>query len=79
MLHGAGEIRVRVSVESGRVYGEVIDGGGGFVSDVDRRGFDEVGKKGRVIVGALSARWGIHEGSSHVWFELAPDLSLIHI
>lgn len=42
VLHGDGEIRVRVSVENGRVYGEVIDGGGGFVNAVHRRGIDEV-------------------------------------
>ena len=71
VLHGAGEIGLRVSVENGRVYGEVMDGGAGFVNDVRRRGLDEIGKKGLVIVAALSAQWGIHEGSSHVWFE--PD------
>jgi serine/threonine-protein kinase RsbW len=72
VLHGSGEIRLRVTVDDGCVYGEVIDEGGGFVTDVRRRGIDEVGKKGLVIVAALSARWGIHAGSSHVWFELSP-------
>ena len=74
VLHGAGEIRLRVSIENGRVYGEVIDEGSGFVQDVRGRGIDEIGRKGLVIVAALSEQWGIHEGSSHVWFELTPGI-----
>lgn len=76
VLHGAGEIRLRVNAESGRVYGEVVDDGGGFVGDVRNRGMEEIGKKGLLIVAALAEQWGIHEGSSHVWFELAPGLDL---
>lgn len=72
VLHGAGRIRLRVRVEDGRVYGEVVDDGSGFVNDVRGRGIDEVGKRGLVIVAALAEHWGIHEGSSHVWFELTP-------
>ena len=74
VLHGAGEIRLRVSVENGCVYGEVIDDGTGFVQDVRVRGIGEVGGKGLVIVAALAEQWGIHEGSSHVWFELTPRI-----
>ena len=74
VLHGAGEIRLRVSVEDGCVYGEVIDEGTGFVQDVHVRGIDDVGGKGLVIVAALAEQWGIHEGSSHVWFELTPRI-----
>lgn len=70
--HGAGEIRLRVSVENDRVYGEVSDQGTGFVTEVRDRGIDEVGNKGLLIVGTLAERWGIHAGSSHVWFEIAP-------
>ncbi len=71
-LYGAGEIRLRVSVEDGRVFGEVVDQGGGFTEKVRDHGIDEVGNKGLLIVAALAEQWGIHEGSSHVWFELAP-------
>lgn len=71
-LHGVGEIRLRVSIESGRVFGEVSDQGGGFANEVADRGIGEVGNKGLLIVAALAEAWGIHDGSSHVWFELAP-------
>src|ERR1700710_49451 len=70
VLHGTGQIRLRVNVKNGRVYGEVVDEGCGFVNDVRDRGIDEIGKKGLLIVAALVEQWGIHEGSSHVWFEL---------
>jgi anti-sigma regulatory factor (Ser/Thr protein kinase) len=74
VLHGTGDITLRVSVAHGRVYGEVVDEGHGFVNEVRVRGVDEVGKKGLLIVGALAEQWGIHEGSSHVWFELRPEV-----
>ena len=70
-LYGLGEIRLRVSVEDGRVFGEVIDQGSGFVRPVNDHGGDVVGSRGLLIVAALAERWGIHDGSSHVWFELA--------
>ncbi len=70
-LYGVGEIRLRVSVDDGRVYGEVVDEGVGFVREVRDRGIDEVGQKGLMIVAMLAERWGIHEGTSHVWFEVA--------
>jgi two-component sensor histidine kinase len=72
LLYGDGTIRMRVLLDGGRVHGEVIDEGSGFERKVDRRGIDAVGGNGLQMVGALARRWGIHEGSSHVWFELAP-------
>jgi hypothetical protein len=71
LLHGVGEISLRVSVDNGRVSGVVLDEGNGFCGDVGDHGIDEIGKKGLLIVATLAERWGIHEGSSHVWFELA--------
>ncbi len=73
LRHGAGEIRLRALLEDGRVHGEVIDEGHGFESEVGERGIGAIGGKGLRIVGELAQRWGIHEGTSHVWFELAPD------
>jgi len=31
----------------------------------------EVSGRGLFVVEALSNRWGVHEGTTHVWFELA--------
>ena len=73
VLYGVGEIRLRVSVEGERVFGEVIDQGSGFAQAVHDQGSGDVGNRGLLIVAALAERWGIHDGSSHVWFELALD------
>jgi anti-sigma regulatory factor (Ser/Thr protein kinase) len=72
-LHGVGEIKLRVGVENGRVFGEVIDQGSGFASDVHHHGIKDIGRKGLLIVATLADRWGVHDGSSHVWFELASE------
>lgn len=72
LLYGSGEIGLKVLLDEGVVRGEVVDEGGGFEREVRVRGIDAVGGNGLEIVGAMTQEWGIHEGSSHVWFELAP-------
>jgi anti-sigma regulatory factor (Ser/Thr protein kinase) len=72
LLYGRGEISLRVQLEDGVVRGEVVDEGGGFERAVAQHGIDAVGGKGLHIVGSLAGEWGIHDGSSHVWFELRP-------
>ncbi|CAA9463585.1 MAG: hypothetical protein AVDCRST_MAG38-444 [uncultured Solirubrobacteraceae bacterium] len=73
VTHGTGDIRLRVRLEGGRLYGEVIDEGGGFeYAARERTAFDVTGR-GLGIVAALGDEWGIHDGSTHVWFAL--DLS----
>jgi anti-sigma regulatory factor (Ser/Thr protein kinase) len=71
LLYGAGEIRLRALLREGVVHGDVIDEGGGFERAVPRRAVGVAGGEGLHIVDELASRWGIHEGSSHVWFELA--------
>ena len=73
VVHGSGAIALRIRLDGDRVIGEVVDEGQGFEREVRRRGSDEVGGRGLLIVDALSSRWGIHEGTTHVWFELAGD------
>jgi anti-sigma regulatory factor (Ser/Thr protein kinase) len=50
---------------------EVIDQGTGFVPVARDRDRTEVGGWGLHMVESLSNRWGVHEGSTHVWFELS--------
>jgi anti-sigma regulatory factor (Ser/Thr protein kinase) len=71
VVHGRGAITLRIRVDGDRVYGEVVDEGGGFEWEVRERGPDEVNGRGLMIVDALSRCWGICEGTTHVWFELA--------
>ena len=50
---------------------EVIDQGVGFVPTARAKPKTEVGGWGLHLVETLSDRWGVHEGSTHVWFEVS--------
>src|SRR5687768_16669409 len=74
VAHGQGAISMTVRVDGEGVFGEVVDEGGGFEREVRERGPEDLSGRGLHIVDALSSRWGVHEGTTHVWFELAgPD------
>jgi anti-sigma regulatory factor (Ser/Thr protein kinase) len=68
--HGRGEIHLRLMRDAGDLRGEVIDGGGGFEHDVREVGSLATSGRGLLIVEALTTRWGVHEGTTHVWFEM---------
>ena len=70
VVHGRGRIRARGHLDEHRVMVEVIDEGKGFERIVRERDFDSIGGRGLNAVEAIASRWGIHEGTSHVWFEL---------
>src|SRR3954465_13038702 len=70
--HGQGAIRMRVLVVEGKVTGEVVDAGRGFEHQVRQVGFDELRGRGLALVEALTSRWGVHDGTTHVWFEMEP-------
>jgi anti-sigma regulatory factor (Ser/Thr protein kinase) len=70
VVHGEGPITLRLTVEGELIRGEVVDEGGGFEREIRERGSDEVGGRGLLLVASLAHRWGVHEGSSHIWFEL---------
>ena len=71
LRYGPGEtIEVEIAVtEDGSITGEVEDHGRGEIAM--REIADEGGGFGLRIVDALASRWGVCEGSSHVWFELS--------
>jgi hypothetical protein len=48
----------------------VIDQGVGFVPVARDRPATDVGGWGLHLVQTLSNRWGVYEGSTHVWFEI---------
>jgi anti-sigma regulatory factor (Ser/Thr protein kinase) len=70
VLHGHGKITLRVDRDENRLYVEVIDEGSGFERVVRENDFDQVGGWGLTLVEAESSRWGVHEGTTHVWFEI---------
>ena len=53
-----------------RLRAEVIDQGVGFVPVARDRPATDVGGWGLHLVQTLSNRRGVHEGSTHVWFEM---------
>lgn len=70
VLHGKGKIVLRAELDEDRVLVEVIDEGKGFERHVRAHDFDALEGRGLAIVESEASRWGIHEGTTHVWFEL---------
>jgi anti-sigma regulatory factor (Ser/Thr protein kinase) len=70
LRHGRGEITLRARLDEDRLLVEVIDEGSGFERALRRSDFEEVGGWGLEIVEDVASRWGVHEGTTHVWFEL---------
>jgi anti-sigma regulatory factor (Ser/Thr protein kinase) len=68
---GDGPITLKVDVDRARkVRADVIDRGLGFIPVARDRPATEAGGWGLHLVQTLSNRWGVHEGSTHVWFEI---------
>ena len=68
---GEGAVTLTIDAPSeARVRVEVIDQGVGFVPVARDRPVTDVGGWGLHLVQTLSNRWGVHEGSTHVWFEI---------
>lgn len=71
VLHGRGPIELTMLLDETHLTVDVTDHGGGFERTArGPRALDAVGGHGLNIVDALASRWGIQDGSSHVWFEL---------
>lgn len=70
VVHGQGAIRFRLQVDAGDLRGEVIDAGGGFEQELRATGPSATSGRGLLIVDRLTTRWGVHEGTTHVWFEM---------
>jgi anti-sigma regulatory factor (Ser/Thr protein kinase) len=57
----------------GKVRGEVIDQGDGERVKVEMTPEPSLdGGWGLHLVQRVAVRWGVHEGSTHVWFEVGP-------
>lgn len=71
--HGEGPtVRVLLDIaEEGSLRCEVVDEGEGFVPKARDKPTTEAGGWGLHLVETLSRRWGVREGSTHVWFELS--------
>ena len=68
---GGGEMQLVMAVRDRRKMRiEVVDEGEGFVPVARDRPSTDVGGWGLHLVQTLSNRWGVQEGSTHVWFEI---------
>jgi anti-sigma regulatory factor (Ser/Thr protein kinase) len=72
VIHGDGDaVRMVLEVDRrGRLRCEVIDAGSGFVPMARPPERETPGGWGLGIVEQVADRWGVREGSTHVWFEL---------
>lgn len=70
VLHGQGAIVVRADLNEDRLHVEVIDEGFGFEREVREQDGEVLGGRGLRLVDSESSRWGVHEGTTHVWFEI---------
>jgi anti-sigma regulatory factor (Ser/Thr protein kinase) len=70
VIHGRGEIGLEFELDDNRLRIAISDEGTGFERAVDEAGLSEIDGHGLRIVEAEASRWGIHEGTTHVWFEL---------
>ena len=72
VVHGRGRIWLRGRLDGDRLLVDVIDEGSGLEPAVRARDFENqrAGGRGLAIVDAESSRWGIRQGTTHVWFEL---------
>ena len=67
-----GDVLVHFERDDGRFRTEVVDQGDGFLRTLrDLDDLETPGGWGLPLVETLSDRWGAHEGSTHVWFEMA--------
>ena len=66
-----GHLKLQIEAKGPRkLRVEVVDQGGGFTPQARDRPMSEPGGWGLHLVEALTDRWGVYEGSTHVWFEI---------
>jgi anti-sigma regulatory factor (Ser/Thr protein kinase) len=69
LLHGVGDISLRIDIEADAVRVEVSDEGNVALAPSPTPGAH--GGWGLYIVGELADDWGVLEGSTRVWFRIA--------
>ena len=66
-----GALRLQIEARGPRkLRVEVVDQGDGFIPVARDRPMSEPGGWGLHLVEELADRWGVYEGSTHVWFEI---------
>jgi len=73
VVHGRGDITLEIAFDGPRVTGFVADEGAGFAAPAPRSGDRPGGGYGLELVARCAYRWGLHDGSSRVWFEILAE------
>jgi anti-sigma regulatory factor (Ser/Thr protein kinase) len=68
VLHGDGDVRLKLVLSDTALHVEVIDDGDGLADAVPDP--DRDGGWGLLIVDQLADRWGVFAGSTHVWAQI---------
>jgi anti-sigma regulatory factor (Ser/Thr protein kinase) len=67
---GEGPVRLEIEASEDHLRAEIIDQGVGFTPVARSDDLEKVGGWGLHLVEQLTSKWGTHEGSTHVWFEI---------
>ena len=73
---GEGQIKLQLEADPERVRAEIVDQGSGFEPETRANrnmALTDEGGWGLHLVETLADDWGVHEGSTHVWFEIRRD------
>jgi anti-sigma regulatory factor (Ser/Thr protein kinase) len=70
VLHGQGDIVLRVRLDRGRLFAEVTDQGHGFTWTIPEPDRERTTGWGLMVVAGEADRWGVDGVTTHVWFEL---------
>lgn len=73
---GEGGLKLEIDIEPNRLRAEIIDQGSGFEPQTraERQMIaSDEGGWGLHLVETLAHEWGVHGGSTHVWFEIRRD------
>lgn len=71
--HGSGAIELRLRLFRDRLRIEVVDQGEDQAPAIREQPADETGGWGLRIVDRLALQWGVFEGTTHVWADVALD------
>jgi serine/threonine-protein kinase RsbW len=71
LQHGEGAIQLRLKLMKDFLRIEVVDQGRDQAPAVRQEAPDESGGWGLRIVDQLAAQWGVFEGTTHVWADVA--------
>lgn len=70
LLHGSGDIELRIAFDGRCVTGAVADAGTRFTRAPREQPHTRIGGNGLYLVERLTTRWVGHEGTASVWFEI---------